>query len=182
MDGDEITPIEKFAVTITDTNHQNNHTWGFPVYVLDSILQCNKYGLPKWEPWSCTRIYIVHSPFHVGSVALVLSPASVHVSPQFHVVFDDDFSTVPFIREVKIPPKWIDLVQCRSQSGAPENIDLRDTLSTPDLEEYTRKLQVTSWSSLQRIIIRHPRRHSPKLTYKRVHPARERLHLNCTNV
>ena len=33
-------------------------------------------------------IYLGHSPYHIGSVALVLNPETGHVSPQFHVVFD----------------------------------------------------------------------------------------------
>ena len=53
------------------------------------------------------------------------------------MVFDDEFSTVPFIRECKITPNWTYLVQCISQSGAPDNIDLKDTWLTPNIEEDT---------------------------------------------
>ena len=55
------------------------------------------------------------------------------------MVFDDEFSIVTFIREVTIPPNWKDIVQLISQKGAPNNIDLKDTLFTPDIEEYPRK-------------------------------------------
>ena len=92
-------------------------------------------GLSKWEPRSYSRIYLGHSPFHGVSVALVLNPETSHVSPQLCVVFDDEFSTVPFIREVTITPNWTDLVKCISQSGAPGNIEPKDTWLTPDLEE-----------------------------------------------
>ena len=57
--------------------------------------------------------------FHAGSVALVLNPVTGHVSPQFNVVFDDELSTVPFIREVTITPTWTDIVQHSSLIGAP---------------------------------------------------------------
>ena len=77
----------------------------------------------------------MHSPFHAGSLSLVIKPATGHVSPQFNVVFDHEFSKVPFTRERKIPPNWTDLVQHISKSGSQENIDLRDTWFTPDLEE-----------------------------------------------
>ena len=73
------------------------------------------------------------------SLALVITPETGHVTSQFNVVFDDEFSTVPFMREGIIPPNWTDLVQRRSQSGAIENIDLEDTWFTPDLEEYPRE-------------------------------------------
>ena len=61
------------------------------------------------------------------SVDLVLNPATGHVSPQFHMVFDDEFSTVPFMGEGTIPPNWKDLVQHSLQRGAPETIYIKDT-------------------------------------------------------
>ena len=70
---------------------------------------------------------------------LVLNPATGHVSPQFHVVINDEFSTVPFIREGTITSNWTDIVQSISQSGAPYNIDLKYTWFTQDIEEDPRK-------------------------------------------
>ena len=55
------------------------------------------------------------------------------------MVFDDEFSTVPFMREGTIPPNWTDLVQCGSQSGAPENIEPNDTWLNPYIQEYPSK-------------------------------------------
>ena len=125
-----------FSGTTTDISLKNHHTWRCPVYVLDAIFKGNISGLTKWEPCSRAGIYIGHPPFHSRPVALVLNPATGNFSPQFHVWFDDEFSTVPFVREDTIPPNWTDLVQRRSQSGAQDNIDLKDTCFTPDLEEY----------------------------------------------
>ena len=51
------------------------------------------------------------------------------------MVFDDEFSTVPFMREGTMPPNFTDIVQLSSQSGAPDNIDLKDTWFTPYLVE-----------------------------------------------
>ena len=104
VDDDRITLMENFAGTTRYITLKNYHTWGCPVYVLGTIFQGDISGLTKWEPRSHAGIYIGHSTFHAGSVALVLNPATGHVSPQFHVVFDDEFSTVPFMREVTIPP------------------------------------------------------------------------------
>ena len=70
---------------------------------------------------------------------MVLNPSTGHVSPQFHVVFDYEFSTVPLMREGKIPPNWTDLVQRSSKIGSLDNSDLKDTWFTPDLEEDTSK-------------------------------------------
>ena len=82
------------------------------------------------------------------------NPSTGNVSPKFHVVFHDEVSTVPFIREGKIPPNRTDLVQRNSQSGAKESIDLKDTWLTPELEEYPRKTQVMSRVLLQTTIIK----------------------------
>ena len=58
---------------------------------------------------------------------MVINASTGHDSPKFHVVFDDEFSTGPFIREGTIPTNLIDLVQLRSQNTAPENIYLNNT-------------------------------------------------------
>ena len=54
-------------------------------------------------------------------------------------MFDDEFYTVTLITEDKIPPNCTDLVQGSSQSGAPDNIYLKDTWFTLDIEEYPSK-------------------------------------------
>ena len=40
------------------------------------------------------------------------------------------------MREVTIPPNWTYLVQCSSQRSATENIDLKDTWFSIDLDKY----------------------------------------------
>ena len=50
------------------------HTFGCPVYILDSILKTNPKEVPKWEPRSRLGIYIGHLHAHAGSVALFLNP------------------------------------------------------------------------------------------------------------
>ena len=52
------------------------------------------------------------------------------------MVFDDEFSTVPFMREGTIPTNWTDLVQLRSQSCTPYSICINDACFTSDIEEY----------------------------------------------
>ncbi|KAL7447818.1 hypothetical protein ACHAXS_000095, partial [Conticribra weissflogii] len=63
-------------------------------------------GVPKWEPRARLGIYVGCSPNHAGNVALVLNPKTGLVSPQFHVVFDDEFTTVPHLRKGTVPPNW----------------------------------------------------------------------------
>ena len=87
------------------------HTFGCPCFVLDSRLQSGLSTCPKWEPRSRLGIYVGHSPEHAGTVALVLNPRTGHVSPQFHVIFDDLFTTVPFMNKSQLPPNWDELVK-----------------------------------------------------------------------
>ena len=54
--------------------------------------------------------YLGHSLFHTDSVALVLNPTTDRVSPQYNVVFGDDFTTVPYMEVDTIPQNWEDLV------------------------------------------------------------------------
>ena len=48
VDNYGITPMEKFSGTTTYINLKNHHTWVYPVYVLDAILQGNIAGITKW--------------------------------------------------------------------------------------------------------------------------------------
>ena len=50
--------------------------------------------MPKWKQRARLGIYLGPSPSHACTVALILNPRTGHVSPQFHVKFDDFFETV----------------------------------------------------------------------------------------
>jgi hypothetical protein len=102
----------------------NYHTLFCPVYVLDSRLQtAGGAGPPKWQPRSRIGVYLGHSPFHAGNVALVFNPRTGRVSPQFHCVFDDDFTTVGFMERGEVPPNWEDLCRNSYESAEDESFD-----------------------------------------------------------
>ena len=67
------------------------HVWGCPVYVLDPALQDGK----KWKPRSRRGMYLGISPSHSSTVGRILNLHTGFVSPQYHVVYDDLYSTVP---------------------------------------------------------------------------------------
>ena len=67
--------------------------FGSPVYVLDKRLQDGD-SLPKWKARSWLGVYIGPSLVHAGSVPVIYNPITTHISPQFHVVFDDQFLSV----------------------------------------------------------------------------------------
>ena len=109
VDSNGLSPIEKFSSTPEKMCFDNLHTWGSPCFVLDERLQGQNI-IPKWDPRSQFRIYLGHSPCHAGSVALVLNPKTFHVSPQYHLAFDDDFLTAPYLATEDVPPNWKELV------------------------------------------------------------------------
>ena len=82
---------------------------------------------PKWETCSQIGVYLGHLPFHAGSVALVWNPTTGRVSPQYHVVFEDDFYTVPYMKAGTLPPNWEDLVKYSSEMATTKDVNLADT-------------------------------------------------------
>ena len=64
---------------------------------------------PKWDLKARVGIYLGHSPIHAGSVTLVLNQFTLHISLEFHVIFDDDFTTIPYLSSSDIPPTWSQL-------------------------------------------------------------------------
>ena len=103
------------------------HVFGSPTFVLEAKLQSGVAGVPKWDPRSRLGIYVGHSPSHAGSVALVLNPKTGHVSPQYHIIFDDNFTTVPYMNEHQVPPNWSNLVANSRELVTDEQFDLAKT-------------------------------------------------------
>ena len=91
--GDELSPLELFSGIQIAPKLRHFHAFGCPTYVLDNALQSGQ-GAPKWKERARLGVYLGPSPNHARSVALVLNPRTGHVSPQFHVKFDDFFETV----------------------------------------------------------------------------------------
>ena len=142
-------PYMRFALVDTCTSLGDQHPWGCPVYVLESKLHNDSKGLPKWEPRSRLGIYLGHSPAHAGSVALVLNPGTGHVSPQYHLVFDDNFTTIDNMRDGSVPSNWRELVTNSSFSSTDEQFTLADvwlkeTSLTPDDPDSAPRLPSTS--------------------------------------
>ena len=119
------------------------HVWGAPVYVLDPKLQQGK-KLPRWQPRSRRGIFVGFSNDHSSDVPLVLNLTTGSISPQYHVVFDDEFSTVPSIDVNEDPPTFWNDLDLESQSQRiyldPESPhQLHEEWLTPDeLEERRR--------------------------------------------
>jgi len=72
---------------------QNFHVWGCPVYILDSTISDGK-KLPRWKPRSSRHLYVGMSSKHSSLVPLCLNLETGAITPQFHVVFDEEFATI----------------------------------------------------------------------------------------
>ncbi len=102
---DGITPYETIAgLDSSSINVSNFHTFGSPCFVLDQPLQSGSGMIPKREPRARMGIYVGRSPSHASNFALVLNPRTGHVSPQFQVVLDDNFTTVDYLCKMTEPP------------------------------------------------------------------------------
>jgi hypothetical protein len=90
-----LSPIEIFTkATFPDHKHlQRTRVFGCPVYVLDPTLQDAK-KLPKWQKRSWKGKFLGFSPNHHTNVSLVLNPETGSITHQFHVVFDEKFSSI----------------------------------------------------------------------------------------
>ena len=83
-------------ITSTKSGHRDllrSHVWGCPVYVLEPTLQDGK-KLPKWNRRARMGQFLGFSRQHSSTVAMVRNLHTGYVSPQYHVVFDDNFQTV----------------------------------------------------------------------------------------
>jgi hypothetical protein len=59
-------------------------------------------------------VYVWCLPSHAYNAGLILNPPTGRVLSQFHVVYDDDFITVPYLCTSTVPPHWAKLVRASS--------------------------------------------------------------------
>ena len=118
------------GVEVRDIPVKYYHTLFCPIYDLDTHLQSaggSCAGPTRWETFSRIWEYIGNSPFHASSVSLVWNSTTYRVSPQYHIVFGDDFSTVPYMESGKLPPNWEDIATNSSEMATPKYVGQEDT-------------------------------------------------------
>ena len=84
-------------------------------------------GSPKWDPRARAGVYLGHSPSHAGNVSMVLNLKTGHVSSQYHVVFDNQFSTVEYIFAGAELPNWCNFCQDHAESVTNKTYDFAKT-------------------------------------------------------
>ena len=116
---------------VGDYSHLTSlHVFGCPCYVLDPTLQDGK-KLPKWVPRARRGQYLGVSSDHAGSIGRICNIQTGHISPQFHVVYDELFTTVPNLDNPTVPDlKEVDIDTLLCAHGS------RDYYVDEDLDEY----------------------------------------------
>ena len=88
-------PMELFTGVRSDHTTLNRlHVWGCPVYVLDPKLYTAGGKISKWSKRSRLGQFLGFSPHHSTTVALIRNVKTGKISPQYHTLYDDHFSTV----------------------------------------------------------------------------------------
>jgi hypothetical protein len=100
------------------------------MYIIDRRLQAG-HKISKWEARSRLAVYIGPSTYHASNVGLGLSLTTGLVSPTFHAIYDDSFTTV---NNIVIPyiPKSMWQIKCGFQKET-ELIHLENQLSLTEI-------------------------------------------------
>lgn len=138
-----LSPIELFSgQKVSDYELlRRMHVWGCPVYVLDPKLQDGK-KLPKWSPRSRRGQFVGFSTGHSSTVGLILNQVSGMVTPQYHVVYDDFFTTVVnadnrvTLEDLEESIEWNEFLRTNSERYVEQEFDERNQpLPMPELQE-----------------------------------------------
>jgi hypothetical protein len=97
--------------------------WGSPGFILDPKLQDGK-KIPKWQPRAREGQFMGFSLEHSSTVGLFRNLRTQSVTPQFHVVFDELFTTV---LNVHSPDElWIELFMNEREYYGPDDDEEED--------------------------------------------------------
>jgi hypothetical protein len=100
-------PVEVFTQTRIGCQYiQRARVFGCPTFVLDPRIQ-DRRKIPKWNPRSVQGQFLGFSSEHSTTVGLVRNLNTGSVTPQYHVVHDEMFHTVPISNnDVKHHEAW----------------------------------------------------------------------------
>jgi hypothetical protein len=132
-----LTPIEIWSSVCspTDSELARSHVFGCPVYVLDASLQDGK-KIPKWNPRARLGLFLGFFHLHSSQVPLVLNVASGHISPQFHVIFDDKFETVTSLPTGQpLDKQWAHIFRLGRECFLDVDYDIDDRPILPSLSQ-----------------------------------------------
>ena len=91
------THVEKLTRLSQTFDVKNDQIFGCQSYALDASLQENKLS-PTWNERTRVGAYIDRSKYHASRVSFLTHFRTLHISPQFHVIFDENVETVASLR------------------------------------------------------------------------------------
>ena len=59
----------------------------------------DNHKVPKWEPRSRQGKFLGYSKEHASNAGLIPNPVTGYLSVQYHVLYDDEFMSVPGVDE-----------------------------------------------------------------------------------
>jgi hypothetical protein len=146
---DGFAPIELLTGVLLGCHHlRRSRVWGCPGYVLDPRLQDGK-KIPKWEPRARQGQFLGFSSVHSTTVGLIRNLRTGFISPQYHVVYDERFTTVGSSDDhiQSVEATWVDLFTT-SRDNYLEGLEV-DSSSIPTLDpSWTSSTGSTSLPSL----------------------------------
>jgi hypothetical protein len=89
----DTSPYQSFTGQDDQWALQDFRVFGCPVYVLHKCLQDGDH-FNNWKARSWQGVYVGPSTCHASNIPLIYNPITTHVSPQFHVVYDEGFTSV----------------------------------------------------------------------------------------
>jgi hypothetical protein len=116
-------PYETFTMSDSPIRPENFHVFGSPCFVLEPAL-ADGSPHPKWQERCYHGVYVGHSSKHASNVAIVFNPKTGLVSPAFHVVFDDEFTSVSNADPAgKLQEKTLELIKTLVQANIWQHTD-----------------------------------------------------------
>jgi hypothetical protein len=83
---------EQFTGERSKLNQSDMHPLFCPIYVLDRRMQ-EGTSPPKWTKRTTQKVYFSHRHHYSRPVSMIWDPKTKLVSPQFHIMFDDNLDT-----------------------------------------------------------------------------------------
>ena len=121
-----LSPIELFTGTkqLSGQTLAGARVWGCPAYVLDPKLQ-DGHKLPKWTQRSRCGVYLGSSSVHSPTVGRILNLSTGAISPQYHVVYDELFTTTfgALTETVMDGDLWTSLIELHGEANELEQSD-----------------------------------------------------------
>jgi hypothetical protein len=113
------------------------HVWGCPVYILNLKVQQGQ-NLRRWQPCSHQGIFMGLSQHHNSEAPGDINVSTWSITTQFHVVFDDQFTTVNSIgQEEEHSCQWEEICLKNSVqviADGPDNYIHTDWLTNDELD------------------------------------------------